>query len=31
MGELFKAIAFGRDVPDDAPGFATRDRRAVLE
>ncbi len=25
------AIAFGRDVPDDAPGFATRDRRAVLE
>ncbi|MCO5108456.1 MAG: SAM-dependent methyltransferase [Burkholderiaceae bacterium] len=31
MGELFKAIAFGRDVPDDAPGFATRDRRAVLQ
>ena len=31
MGELFKAIAVGRDVPDDAPGFATRDRRHVLE
>ncbi|RPH65876.1 MAG: class I SAM-dependent methyltransferase [Burkholderiales bacterium] len=31
MGELFKAIAFGRDVPDDAPGFATRDRRDMLE
>lgn len=30
MGELFKAIAFGRDVPDDAPGFATRDRRGAL-
>ncbi|MCL4182284.1 MAG: SAM-dependent methyltransferase [Burkholderiaceae bacterium] len=30
MGELFKAVAFGRDVPDDAPGFATRDRRGVL-
>ncbi len=31
MGELFKAIAFGRGVPDDAPGFATRDRRAALD
>ncbi len=31
MGELFKAIAFGRGVPDDAPGFETRDRRGVLE
>jgi len=30
MGELFKAIAFGRGVPDDAPGFATRDRRGAL-
>lgn len=30
MGELFKAIAFGRGVPDDAPGFTTRDRRGVL-
>ena len=30
MGELFKAIAFGREVPDDAPGFATRDRRDAL-
>jgi len=30
MGELFKAIAFGRAVPDDAIGFRTRDRRACL-
>ncbi len=30
MGELFKVIAFGRDVPDDAVGFRTRDRRASL-
>jgi SAM-dependent MidA family methyltransferase len=30
MGELFKAIAFGRGVPDDAVGFRTRDRRASL-
>ncbi len=30
MGELFKAIAFGRGVPDDAPGFVTRDRRGAL-
>ncbi len=30
MGELFKAIAFGRGVPDDAIGFRTRDRRASL-
>lgn len=31
MGELFKAIAFGRDVPDRASGFSTRDRRDVLQ
>lgn len=31
MGELFKAIAFGRGVPDDALGFATGDRRRVLQ
>ncbi len=30
MGELFKAIAFGRGVADDAVGFRTRDRRASL-
>lgn len=30
MGELFKAIAFGRGVPDDAPGLVTRDRRGAL-
>lgn len=30
MGELFKVIAFGRGVPDDALGFRTRDRRASL-
>lgn len=30
MGELFKAIAFGRGMPDDALGFATRDRRGTL-
>lgn len=31
MGELFKAIAFGRGVPDDALGFAAGDRRGVLQ
>jgi SAM-dependent MidA family methyltransferase len=30
MGELFKAIAFGRGVPDDAVGFARGDRRGAL-
>jgi SAM-dependent MidA family methyltransferase len=30
MGELFKAIAFGRGVPDDALGFARGDRRGAL-
>jgi SAM-dependent MidA family methyltransferase len=30
MGELFKAIAFGRGVPDDAIGFARGDRRGAL-
>ena len=30
MGELFKAIAFGRGVPDDALGFRSANRRAVL-
>ncbi len=30
MGEPFKAIAFGRGVPDDALGFRSADRRAVL-
>ena len=30
MGELFKAIAFGRGVPDDAIGFARGDRRDAL-
>ncbi len=30
MGELFKAIAFGRGVADDAVGFRSRDRRASL-
>lgn len=30
MGELFKAIAFGRGIPDDALGFRTRDRRDAL-
>ncbi len=30
MGELFKVIAFGRGVPDEAIGFRTRDRRASL-
>ncbi len=31
MGELFKAIAFGRGLRDEALGFAHRDRRAALE
>lgn len=31
MGELFKAIAFGRGVPDDALGFSAGDRRRVLQ
>lgn len=31
MGELFKAIAFGRGVPDDALGFTAGDRRRVLQ
>ncbi len=31
MGELFKAIAFGRGVPDDAIGFRSGDRRAALD
>lgn len=31
MGELFKAIAFGRGMPDDAIGFRTRDRRSTLQ
>lgn len=31
MGELFKAVAFARNVPDDALGFATRDRRGALD
>ncbi|MFA7665109.1 MAG: SAM-dependent methyltransferase [Burkholderiaceae bacterium] len=31
MGELFKAIAWGRGLPDDAIGFADSDRRAALE
>jgi SAM-dependent MidA family methyltransferase len=31
MGELFKAVAFGRGLPDDALGFARSDRRAVLQ
>ncbi len=30
MGELFKAIAFGRGLPDAAAGFARRDRRGAL-
>lgn len=30
MGELFKAIAFGRGLPDDALGFARADRRGAL-
>ena len=30
MGELFKAIAFGRGVADDAAGFARGDRRGAL-
>lgn len=30
MGELFKAIAFGRGMPDEAIGFRTSDRRASL-
>jgi SAM-dependent MidA family methyltransferase len=30
MGELFKAIAFGRGLPDDALGFARGDRSAAL-
>lgn len=31
MGELFKVIAFGRGLADDAMGFRTRDRRASLQ
>jgi SAM-dependent MidA family methyltransferase len=31
MGELFKVIALGRGLADDAIGFARRDRRAVLD
>jgi len=31
MGELFKAIAFGRGVADAAIGFRSRDRRASLQ
>jgi SAM-dependent MidA family methyltransferase len=30
MGELFKAIAWGRGLPDQAMGFARGDRRAAL-
>ncbi|MGB8436591.1 MAG: SAM-dependent methyltransferase [Burkholderiales bacterium] len=30
MGELFKAIAFGRGVPDELAGFASGDRRHTL-
>lgn len=30
MGELFKAIAWGRGLPDDAIGFARGDRRQTL-
>jgi SAM-dependent MidA family methyltransferase len=30
MGELFKAIAFGRGMPDDALGFARGDRSGAL-
>lgn len=30
MGELFKAIAWGRGLPDDAVGFSRGDRRAAL-
>ena len=30
MGELVKAIAYGRGLPDDAIGFARRDRRDSL-
>ncbi len=30
MGELFKAIAFGRGLPDDAIGFLAGDRRGAL-
>jgi SAM-dependent MidA family methyltransferase len=30
MGELFKAIAFGRGLPDDALGFTRADRRGAL-
>jgi SAM-dependent MidA family methyltransferase len=30
MGELFKAIAFGRGLPDDALGFARGDRSGAL-
>jgi SAM-dependent MidA family methyltransferase len=30
MGELFKAIAFGRGIPDDAIGFMRGDRRHAL-
>jgi SAM-dependent MidA family methyltransferase len=30
MGELFKAIAFGRGLPDDAIGFARGDRSGAL-
>ncbi len=31
MGELFKAIAFGRGIPDEAIGFAHGDRRGALQ
>jgi SAM-dependent MidA family methyltransferase len=31
MGELFKAIAFGRGLADDAIGFTRRDRRDALD
>jgi SAM-dependent MidA family methyltransferase len=30
MGELFKVIALGRRLPDEALGFARGDRRAAL-
>ncbi|NLD67554.1 MAG: class I SAM-dependent methyltransferase, partial [Limnobacter sp.] len=30
MGELVKAVAYGRGLPDDAIGFARRDRRDSL-
>lgn len=31
MGELFKAIAFARGIPDEAIGFARGDRRGALQ